>query len=109
MPPTLNNRPLLGTIADRDLFVPPRIMPRLGAAVDRGLNVLVLGPRGSGKTSLLRNLQANLDDSRSSSRAAAYVDLSAASSAEDVLLLLLDTLAGGEDPIGERRSSAGRS
>ena len=54
----LDNRPLLGTI-DRDLFVPPSIMPALTAAVDRNLNVLILGGPGSGKTTLLRAVETD--------------------------------------------------
>lgn len=57
----LDNRPLLGTI-DRDLFMAPAIMPQLDAAVQRDLNVLVLGPPGSGKTTLLRALLADHED-----------------------------------------------
>lgn len=84
----LDNRPLLGTI-DRDLFLPPVIMPQLKAAVDRKLNVLVLGPPGSGKTSLLRSLEADHDDTR---QPAVYIDLGSARDAVEALTVIADAL-----------------
>jgi energy-coupling factor transporter ATP-binding protein EcfA2 len=84
----LDNRPLLGTI-DRDLFLPPAIMPQLEAAVDRRLNVLVLGPPGSGKTTLLRSLQADHEDDK---RPAVYVDLAPAQNATQALMVIADAL-----------------
>jgi energy-coupling factor transporter ATP-binding protein EcfA2 len=84
----LDNRPLLGTI-DRDLFLPPAIMPQLKAAVDRNLNVLVLGQRGSGKTTLLRSLEADHSDGE---RPAVYVDLGPAQNAEQALMVIADVL-----------------
>jgi energy-coupling factor transporter ATP-binding protein EcfA2 len=83
----LDNRPLLGTI-DRDLFVAPAIMPSLEAAVNRKLNVLVLGPPGSGKTTLLRSVAADHDGERP----AVYVDLAPAQDATQALLVILDAL-----------------
>lgn len=84
----LDNRPLLGTI-DQDLFVTPTIMPELRAAVERQLNVLVLGGRGSGKTSLLRALDAAYSDPE---QVAVYVDLGPAQTAEEALLIIADAL-----------------
>lgn len=88
MPARLDNRPLLGTV-DEDLFVTPSIMPELKAAVERQLNVLVLGGRGSGKTSLLRTLEAAYSDPE---RVAVYVDLGPAQTAEEALLIIADAL-----------------
>jgi len=84
----LDNRPLLGTI-DADLFVTPTIMPALRAAVERKLNVLVLGGRGSGKTSLLRALEAADSDLE---RGVVYIDLGPAQTAEDALLIIAEAL-----------------
>ncbi len=84
----LDNRPLLGTV-DRDLFLVPGIMPALGTAVDRKLNVLVLGPPGSGKTTLLRALEADHHDDE---RPAVYVDLGPAQDAGQALMVIADAL-----------------
>ena len=51
----LGGRPLLDTRADAALFVDRAVeLERVGRAVAEGLNVLVSGQRGIGKTSLLR-------------------------------------------------------
>ena len=54
---TLSGRPLLDTRPDSELFV-DRVeeMSRVRAALNQGLNCLVVGERGSGKTSLVRAL-----------------------------------------------------
>lgn len=54
---TLSGRPLLDTRPDSELFV-DRVeeMSRVRAALNRGLNCLVVGERGSGKTSFMRAL-----------------------------------------------------
>jgi hypothetical protein len=47
----LSGRPLFATAADAELYVSlPDIEQRLERAVDRGLNTLIIGDRGSGKT-----------------------------------------------------------
>jgi hypothetical protein len=52
----LSGRPLLDTRADAALFVDRRAeLDRLDRATDQGLNVLVSGVRGIGKTTLLRH------------------------------------------------------
>jgi len=54
---TLSGRPLLDTRPDSELFV-DRVeeMSRVRAALNHGLNCLVVGERGSGKTSFMRAL-----------------------------------------------------
>lgn len=53
----LSGRPLLDTRADATLFVDgAELLPRLSAACASGLNVLLSGARGAGKTSVLRQL-----------------------------------------------------
>jgi hypothetical protein len=86
----LDNRPLLGTI-DAPLFVAPSIMSKLRAAASRGLNVLVLGEPGFGKTTLLRAVDAELRESDESQRAV-YVDLVPARTAEQALMLVAEAL-----------------
>lgn len=85
----LDNRPLLGTI-DRDLFVEPTIMPELRAAIERRLNILILGSRGSGKTSLLRLIAA--ERAEVEELPPVYVDLGPAQTAKEALAVLADAL-----------------
>lgn len=85
----LDNRPLLGMV-DQDLFVPPTIMPELDAAVERKLNVLVMGSPGSGKTTLLRAIRAHHEDSLEP--AAVYVDLNPAQNAEQALEIIAEAI-----------------
>jgi energy-coupling factor transporter ATP-binding protein EcfA2 len=56
----LSGRPLLATRVDDALYVERGPEPRILAAVARGLNVLILGEPGSGKTSLLHHLEHQL-------------------------------------------------
>ncbi len=84
----LDNRPLLGTI-DRDLFIPPAILPAVLAAAYRGLNILILGAPGSGKTTLLRAIEAMND---SAERPMVYVDLNPALDAAQALILIAEAL-----------------
>jgi len=86
----LDNRPLLGTSIDEDLFLRPKSMSRLERAVDRHLNVLLFGEPGSGKTSILRVLEARLE--RAGDRPAVYVDLGPATDARQALLLVSSAL-----------------
>lgn len=83
----LRNRPLLGP-TDAELFVEPAGWPRLLAALSGGLNALIVGAPGAGKTSVLRML-ARVDETRP----AAYVDLSLASTAAEALVLVAEALA----------------
>ena len=57
MPSSLSDRPLLDTLTDAGLFVDRAAeLATLGRAARQGLNALVVGSRGMGKTSLLRQL-----------------------------------------------------
>ncbi|MBM7785262.1 ATP-binding protein [Tenggerimyces flavus] len=57
----MSNRPLLDTRTDADLFVGRELeLNRLTRAVELGLNALVVGTAGVGKTSLLRQLAYRL-------------------------------------------------
>jgi hypothetical protein len=63
--PELSSRPLLATRLDRPLFVDrARELSLLQRSVENGLNVLALGERGAGKTSLLHRLASELDATR---------------------------------------------
>ena len=66
-------------------------MPRLLGAAHRGLNALVLGEAGSGKTSLLRRLAAE-PVSTPSALPRVYVDLALAANAEQALGLIAEAL-----------------
>src|SRR6266566_214056 len=64
MPPqnlALSGRPLLATAGDKGLFVNREAeRKRLRSAISNRTNTLVLGERGSGKTSLLRSVEAEV-------------------------------------------------
>ena len=52
----LSGRPLFATAVDAELYVPLRdVEERLERAVGRGLNTLILGDRGSGKTTIVQH------------------------------------------------------
>lgn len=58
------SRPLLATAADERLFAVTDAWRHLAQAVEHGNSVLVLGERGSGKTSLLHMLEGRLHGRR---------------------------------------------
>jgi hypothetical protein len=86
-----DNRPLLSTFEDAELFTAPPGLDRVRAAVRRQLNVLVLGDPGSGKTTLLHRLAHDFDDDQLG-LTPHYVDLSLASTAAQALVLMLEAL-----------------
>lgn len=60
----LSNRPLLPTHADSQRYVESDAAQRFRSGMDRGLNALVIGEAGSGKTSLLHMAELGLRDAR---------------------------------------------
>jgi hypothetical protein len=71
---TLQGRPLYDNRADAQLFVHRPEWNRLHRALQHGLNIVILGFRGVGKTSLLRQIQYVLRGDR---HPVAYVDATA--------------------------------
>lgn len=92
----LQARPLFDNAADAQLFVAPPLWPRLVRALERKLNVVVTGARGSGKTTVLRQLQAVL---REEGGHVAFVDATGADSAAELVRRLRDTLGGQPSPL----------
>jgi DNA-binding transcriptional ArsR family regulator len=88
----LSGRPLFATAADAELYVPLRdVELRLERAVDRGLNTLILGDRGSGKTTLVQQLLLRRREGHQSPPAV-FIDGSLAHTVMDVIELLRDQL-----------------
>jgi adenylate kinase family enzyme len=84
------DRPLLVDGLDADLYVQrPALERLLLEALARQRNVLLLGPRGSGKSTTLRKLAGDL---RKEGRQVALVNAGAARSAEDLLALVSSEL-----------------
>lgn len=112
---TLSGRPLLDTRPDQVLFV-DRVeeMTRVRASLNQGLNCLVVGERGSGKTSLLRALmfqnRQHADPEDAPVPALVYVGGSGVASASGLLARATDVLARqqGDPPadLSQRSASA---
>ena len=82
----ISQRPLQGTSVDAALFVDRTAeLETLLRSVGLGFNSLVLADRGSGKTSLLRQLERQLVDAGSETR---FVEASGAGSVEDLIALM---------------------
>lgn len=91
----LQARPLLDTARDAALFVDVGgCLERVERALDRHLNVLVHGERGSGKTTLARALARRLREA--GHRTPVFIQASTAASAADVLRMCRESLGGTE-------------
>ena len=98
-PSSLHGRPLLDSRADMALYLArPHLESRLDAAVDRGLNVLVTGPRGGGRTTLLRALLFRRRRHAKSASAPVYVRAAAAGSVSELVRLVHTALLPGAEP-----------
>lgn len=92
----IGSRPLYDNLADSRLFVRPPAWDAVLGAVQRALNVAVLGARGVGKTSLLRQLQLVLRDS---GEHVAFVDATAVKDVLELAARIRDALVGQPAPV----------
>jgi hypothetical protein len=96
----LQARPLYDTEADGRYFVEPSGWQRLIAAVEHRFNVALLGERGSGKTTALRQLQRRL---RGGESAVVYVDATQAADVDELVRAIEHELAGRPGALRESR------
>jgi hypothetical protein len=102
----LSGRPVLGTAADLELFVDREgELDVIERTVRTGGNVLVLGERGSGRTSLLRVLDARL---RAEQARSLFVEGALVSSAAELLELIAYRVAPRRAPDYELRGALER-
>jgi hypothetical protein len=88
----LGARPLYDNLGDFRLFRRPPAWGPILRAVERHLNVAVVGPRGVGKTSLLRQLQLTLREG--SAERVTFVDATAVGDALELAARIRDALVG---------------
>src|SRR4051794_7606597 len=87
----LSGRPLSGSQADEVLFVDREAETREAiGGVEARTNVLLLGERGAGKTSLLHHVAARLSQE---GRRVLFIESSVAKDAEEFLRLLMYRVA----------------
>lgn len=102
---SLSGRPLLATRADQRLFAGREdVTSRLVQAVRSRFNVLLLGERGVGKTSLLHHLSYELRRLDEPPKTV-YVDASLAADATELLLLVRYGLGRQPQPLQETLAS----
>ena len=87
----LQGRPLYDTPADGKYYVVPPEWDAVIRALDRDNNTLVCGERGSGKTSLLRQVQLTL---RNNGEHVVYVDATAIAEPLELVFRVRDALKG---------------
>lgn len=92
----LRARPLYDNLADRELFVVPEGWDPLIRAIERELNVMVTGPRGIGKTTLLRQVQATL---REQGTPVVFADATSATEPFELATRIRDALRGRPAPV----------
>jgi energy-coupling factor transporter ATP-binding protein EcfA2 len=98
----LQARPLYDNSTDSELFVTPPVWNQVVQGIDRRLNVLIEGPRGSGKTTLMRQIQLVM---RNQGDAVAFVDATAVDDLVDLTARIHRVVGGVEvstaDPSGK--------
>lgn len=87
----LQGRPLYDNPTDHKYYVPPSEWEAVRRTVDRGNNTLLHGPRGSGKTTLSRQLQLAL---RGREEPVAFVDAAAVTEPLELATRIRDALKG---------------
>lgn len=92
----LKARPLYDNLADSRLFVTPPSWDPIMRAVERRLNVLVEGPRGSGKTTLMRQIQLVMRDQ---DEAVAFVDATAVDDVVELAARIRNAIGGEPSPL----------
>ena len=88
----LSGRPLLATEADRRYLIPRRETDSIVRDARRGMNVLVLGERGIGKTTLLREVSNQLS---ADGAAVVYLDGHALDTSSLEIMRAVDDAIGG--------------
>lgn len=92
----LKARPLYDNLSDSRLFVTPPAWNQTIRSIERGLNVLVEGARGSGKTTFLRQIQLRM---RESEEPVAFVDATAVDDVIELAARIRNALGGEPSPI----------
>lgn len=100
----LKGRPLYDNKADADLFVTPSAWDAVVLGSERDLNVLLVGSRGSGKTSLLHQVQYVMRDEES--EGAVFVDGTAARDVVDLATRIRNSLSGEPSTLPENVEGA---
>ncbi len=99
----IGSRPLYDNRADAQRFIQPPAWEPAVRAIERGLNTAIVGQRGVGKTSLLRQLQLVL---RESDERVAFVDATAVSDVVELVGRVRDALLGQPAPVQAGASAA---
>jgi len=98
MPTELSGRPLLDTAADARLYVPRAVDDELLRNAEAGINTLLVGERGAGKTSALRHLAHEL---RERGRSATFVNAGPVQDLLELLNVIRFELGQAPTPMGQ--------